>query len=117
MVKIKDLFQNRNQFDAKEIGEVSKFMFDAFFFKNENWQQSIETRIAMMNGYIEVMRQLLYSDLIQEDGQKLILVDAMDKLVAQRELFEEALRDKDTATNLVTIADNFGKKTMAPIGM
>ncbi len=33
MVKVKDLFQNRNQFDAKEIVEVSKFMFDAFFSK------------------------------------------------------------------------------------
>ncbi len=117
MVKIKDLFQNRNQFDAKEIGEVSKFMFDAFFFKNENWHQSIETRIAMMNGYIEVLRQLLYSDLIQEDGQKLILVDAMDKLVAQRELFEAALKDDDAINNLVLTAESFGKKTMNTVGV
>lgn len=117
MVKVKDLFQNRNQFDAKEIGEVSKFMFDAIFFKNDDWHQSLEVRIAMLKGYIEVLRQLLFSDLVQSDAKKLLIVGTLDKLVAQKELFELALKDEAAMKNLVSTAERFGKKTLTAVGV
>ncbi|MBK8565075.1 MAG: hypothetical protein IPN76_17495 [Saprospiraceae bacterium] len=117
MVKVKDIFQNRNQFDAKEIGEVSNFMFEAFYFDDSNWQQSLDTRIAMLKGYIEVLRQLLYSDLVQSDSKKLMLVDALDKLVAQQELFEVAFKNEAEIKNLTKTAERFGKKTQHSIGI
>ena len=117
MVKGKELFQRRNQFSQTEIEEVSRFMFDAFTFQSENWQQSLEVRIAMLKGYIEVMRQLLFSDLVQHDAQKVVILDVLDKLIAQKELFELALADKETVKNLTAAAGQFQKKTQAAIGI
>jgi hypothetical protein len=117
MVKVKDIFQNRNQFDAKEIGAISGFMFEAFHFDADNWQQSLDTRIAMLKGYIELLRQLLFSDLVQSDSKKMMLVDALDKLVAQKELFEMAAMNQEEVKQLAKTAEQFGKKTMQPVGI
>jgi hypothetical protein len=117
MVKVKELFQNRNQFDANEIGHIAQFIHDAFYFKNDDWELSLETRISMLKGYIEVLRQLLFSDLLQNDSKKLMVVDFMDKLTNQKELFENALMSKDELEKLSEIADQFSKKTKAPIGI
>ncbi|MEK7255135.1 MAG: hypothetical protein AAB316_10350 [Bacteroidota bacterium] len=113
MVKTKD-FQ---QFSKAEIELASKFMYDAFTFQSESRQKSLEARIAMLKGYIEVLRQLLYSDLIQTDAQKLTLVEMLDKLIAQKELFELANSDEAHLKNMAATAERFSKKTRIPIGM
>ncbi len=71
----------------------------------------------MLKGYIEVLRQLLFSDLVQSDAKKLLIVETLDKLVAQKELFEMALKDENAVKNLVSTAERFGKKTLTTIGV
>ena len=117
------LVNKGNDFSKSEIKFISNNLFDLFNIDLNKIdldakKYQLEKKSEILKSFIETMNKVLYTELFEDDKDKLKIIKTIHKLQIQQELMElMASKNVDNAIyNLLKTSERFGKKAQSSVG-
>jgi len=110
MYKISKLIKEKNQFDETEFTNFSHFLYDFFLIKKGLEKESVNTKVEILNKFLSLLNDLLYSYSFEQKKGKLELINLINKLNTQKEIFE-FLQSKSNINDIKIAGKHLGKKS------
>lgn len=106
-----------NNFSQSDIQKTSESLFDVFHIELEEEEALFQEKKEILQSYLEVLKKLLYSGLIEQKEKKLAFIKIINKLKSQKELLEllSSQDSKQEVIDLLATSERFGKKTQSSI--